>query len=136
MDFRFPPALLVLLHQRVSVGQRLEALFRVAQLGCDVRQPGAKVWDEHRCPGGPEGGDPLAYLGYLFLALALHRQRPPTQDRSLDRPLCKALLCRERDDSLCVRMYSRHIPAKLRDEGCETPRERQTKGMRQLVCQR
>src|SRR5207249_7073743 len=63
-------------------------------------------------------------------------QRPPTQDRALDRPLCKALLGRERDSRLCVRLYGRYVPAELRDEGRETPRKRQTKGMRQLVRQR
>ena len=125
----------MLLYQGVGLGQRLEAVFRVAQVGRDVRQHGAQVWDEHRCPGGSVGGDPLAYLGYLLLALALHGQRPPPQDHSLDRPLCKALLGRERDSRLCVRLYVRHVAAKLRDEGRETPRKRQTKGMRQLVRQ-
>ena len=102
----------------------------------DVRQQGAKVWDVQRCPGGPPGGDPLADLGHPRLALALHGQRPPTQARSLGRPLWKALLGRERDGGLCVLVHGRHVPAKLRDEGRPTPRKRQTKGMRQRVRQR
>jgi hypothetical protein len=52
------------------------------------------------------------------------------------RPLCKALLSRERDGGLCLLVHGRHIPAKLQDEGRGNPRIRQTKGMRQLVCQR
>ena len=135
-DFRFPPTFLLLLHQGVGLGQRLEAVFRVAEVGADVRQPGAKVWDEHAAPVARESSDPLADLGYLLLTLALEGQRPATQDRSLGRPLCKALLGRERDSRLCVRVHGRHVPAKLRDEGRQTPRKRQTIGMRQLVRQR
>jgi hypothetical protein len=45
MDFRLPPAFLLLLHQGVGLGQRLEAVFRVAQVGSDIRQQGAQVWD-------------------------------------------------------------------------------------------
>ena len=78
IDFRFPPAFLLLLHQGVGLGQRLEAVCRVAQVGTDVRQQGAKVWDDQRCPGGPQGSNPLADLGHPRLALALHGQRPPT----------------------------------------------------------
>ena len=37
-DFRFPPAVLMLLHQGVGLSQRLEAIFRVAQVGRDFRQ--------------------------------------------------------------------------------------------------
>ena len=40
MDFRFPPALLMLLHQGMGLDQRLEAVFRVAQVGRDFRQQG------------------------------------------------------------------------------------------------
>src|SRR5215831_2288167 len=43
--FRFPEAFLVLLHQGVGLGQRLEAVFHVAQVGTDFRQQGAQVWD-------------------------------------------------------------------------------------------
>ena len=117
IDFRFPPAFLMLLHQGVGLGQRLEAVFRVAQVGRDVRQHGAKVWDEQRCPGGPLGGDPLAHLGHPLLALALHGQRPPTQARSHGRPEWKALLGRERDGGLCLLVHGWHVPAKLLDEG-------------------
>ena len=73
----------MLLHQGVGLGQRLEAVFRVAQVDTDIRQQGAQVWDTQRCPGGPPGGDPLADLGQPRLALALHGQRPPTHARSL-----------------------------------------------------
>jgi hypothetical protein len=55
-DFRFPVALLLLLHQGVGLGQRLEAVCRMAQMVTDFRQQGAKVWDVQRCPGGPPGG--------------------------------------------------------------------------------
>jgi hypothetical protein len=51
-DFRFPVAFLLLLHQGVGLSQRLEAVFRVAQMGRDFRQHGAKVWDEQHVPGG------------------------------------------------------------------------------------
>ena len=63
IDFRFPVAFLMLLYQGVGFGQRLEAVFRVAQVVTDVRQHGAQVWDVQRCPSGPPGGDPLADLG-------------------------------------------------------------------------
>ena len=82
MDFRFPEAFLMLLHQGVGLGQRLETVFRVAQVVADFRQQGAQEWDAHRCPGGLKGGDPLTYLGHSRLALALHSQRPPAQARS------------------------------------------------------
>jgi hypothetical protein len=101
----------------------------VAQVGRDVRQPGVKVWDRHRCPAGSVGDDPLADLGHSRLVLALHGQRPPTHTRSQGRPVCKSLLGRERDSGLCVLVHSQHVAAKLRDEGGETPHKRQTKGM-------
>src|SRR4029453_19324977 len=50
MDFRFPPAFLLLLHQGMGLGQRLEAVLRGAQVGTDVRQQGTKVWDVERLP--------------------------------------------------------------------------------------
>ena len=121
---------------RVGLGQRLEAIFRVAQVGSNVRQQGARAWDEHPCPGGPPGGDPLADLGHPLLALALHGQRPPAQDRSRGRPDWKALLGRERDSGLCLLVHGWHVPAKLIDPGRPKPRKRQTIGMRQLVRQR
>jgi hypothetical protein len=37
----------------VGLGQRLEAVFRVAKVVTDISQHGAKVWDVQRCPGGP-----------------------------------------------------------------------------------
>jgi len=135
-DFRFPVAFLVLLHQGVGLGQGLEAVCRVAQVARDVRQHGAKVWDIQRYPGGPPGGDPLAYPCHPRLALALHSQRPPTQARSHGHLGWKGLLGRERDGGLCLRMDGRHVPATLRDEGRLTPRKRQTIGMRQRVGQR
>src|SRR5882724_958081 len=78
VDFRFPPAFLMLLHQGMCLDQRLEAVCRVAQEGTDFRQHGAKVWDEQCCRGGSAGGDPLADLCHPLLALALQCQRPPT----------------------------------------------------------
>ena len=42
----------------------------------------------------------------------------------------------ERDSSLCLLIYGRHVPAKLRDVGCHTPCMRQSKVMRQLLRQR
>src|SRR5262245_51150465 len=94
-DFRFPPAFLMLLHQGVSLGQRLEAVFRVAQVSRDLRQQGAQVWNPQCCPRGLVGGDPLADLGHPRLTLALHGQRPSTQARSIGRPEGKSLLGRE-----------------------------------------
>ena len=125
----------MLLHQGMGLGQRLEAVCPCGPGG--HRRPPAqcKSMGLQRCPGGPKGGDPLAYLGHALLALALHGQRPPTQARSHGRPLWKALLGRERDSGLCLLVHGRHVPAKLRDEGRLTPRIRQTKGMRQLVRQ-
>jgi hypothetical protein len=38
MDFRFPVAFVMLLQQGVGLGQRLEAVCRVAQVVTDVRQ--------------------------------------------------------------------------------------------------
>src|SRR5262249_22036042 len=55
--------------------------------------------------------------------------------RSHSHQLCKSLLSREYDGSLCVLVHGRHIAAKLRDPGRPKPRKRQTKGMRQLVRQ-
>ncbi len=126
----------MLLHQGMGLGQCLEAVFCVAQVVRDFRQQGAQVWDGQRCPGGSPGGDPLAYLGHPLLALALHGQRPPTEARSQGHPEWKSLLSRERDGGLCVLVHGRHVAAKLIDEGRPTSRRRQTKGMRQLVCQR
>jgi hypothetical protein len=37
MDFRLPPAFLMLLYQGVGFGQRLEAVCRVPQVGTNVR---------------------------------------------------------------------------------------------------
>ena len=54
----------------------------------------------------------------------------------IGRPVWKSLLGRERDGGLCVLVHGRHVPAKLRDDGRQTPRKRQTIGMRQLVRQR
>ena len=72
-DFRFPAAFLMLLHQGVGLGQRLETVFRVAQMVTHLRQYGASVRDEPRCsPGGRQGSDPLADLGHPLLALVLH----------------------------------------------------------------
>ena len=51
-------------------------------------------------------------------------------------PLWKALLGREYDGGLCLFVHGRHVPAKLKDDGCPTWAPRQTIGMRQLVCQR
>src|SRR6266704_4024829 len=59
----------------------LEGICRVPQVVTDFRQHGTKVWDEHRCPGGLPGGNPLAELCHALLALALHGQRPSTQAR-------------------------------------------------------
>jgi hypothetical protein len=126
----------MLLDQRVGFGQGLEALCRVAPVATDVRQQGGKVWEEQYCSGGSPGGDPLEDLGHAFLALALQGQRPPTHGRSVRYPQWKALLGRECDRSLGVRVHGRHIPAQLGDGGDPTPRKRQTKGMRQLVRQR
>src|SRR5215831_14388847 len=102
----------------------------------DFRQQGVKEWDKHRCPGGPIGSDPLAYLCYPLLILAVHGECPSTHDRSQGRPLWKVLLRRERDGGLSLLVHGRHVAAKLRDDGRPTPRIRQTKGMRQLVRQR
>ena len=49
-DFRFPPAFLMLLHQGVGLGQRLEAVFRVAQAITDFRQQGAKYGTSSAAP--------------------------------------------------------------------------------------
>ena len=64
-------------------------------------------------PRGSVGGDPLAYLGYPRLALALYGQRPPTQDRSRGSPEWKALLGRECDGGLCLLVHGRHVAAQL-----------------------
>src|SRR5215211_5838031 len=85
------PGFLVLLHQGVGLGQRLEAIFRVAQVVSDLRQHNVKEWDEQRCPSGPPGGDPLVDLSQPRLTLALNGQRPAAQDRSHGRPEWKAL---------------------------------------------
>jgi hypothetical protein len=37
----------------VGLGQRLEAVSRMTQVGSNVRQHGAKVRYEQCCPGGP-----------------------------------------------------------------------------------
>ena len=103
----------MLLHQGVGLGQRLEALYRVAQVGSDVGQHSAIIWDEQSGPSGSVGGDPLAYLGHPRLALALYDQSPPTQDRSRGSPEWKALLGRECDGGLCLPVHGWHIPAKL-----------------------
>jgi hypothetical protein len=89
-----PVAFLMLLHQRVGLGQRLETVCRVAQVGSDVRQHGAHVWDMQRCPGGSLGSNPLTYLCQPLLALALHGQRLPTVARSIGSPEGKSLLTR------------------------------------------
>ena len=116
-DFRFPPAFLMLLHQGVGLGQRLEAVFRVAQVVSDLRQHGAKVGTSSAVPVARKAAIPWRTCGHPLLALALHGQRPPTQDRCPGRPLWKALLGRERDSGLCLLVHGRHVAAKLRDEG-------------------
>ena len=45
MNFRFPPAFVMLLYERVGLGQCLEAIFYMAQVGSNVRQQGAQVGD-------------------------------------------------------------------------------------------
>ena len=52
-DFRFPPAFLMLLHQGVGLGQRLQALFRVAQMVVNFRQQVAKVRQAVPAPPPP-----------------------------------------------------------------------------------
>ena len=94
----------------------------MAQVVTDVRQHGVKVWDKHRCPGGPKGSDPLADLGHSRLALTLHGQRPPTQARSPGRPLWKALRGRERDSGFCLLVHGWHVAATLIDHSRPTPR--------------
>jgi hypothetical protein len=42
MDFHFPHAFLILLHQGVGLGQRLKAVFRVTQMVTDFCQHSAK----------------------------------------------------------------------------------------------
>jgi hypothetical protein len=61
-DFCPLHALLILLHQGIGLGQRLEAIVRVAQMVRDVRQHEAQAWAGQHCPGGPPGGDPLTDL--------------------------------------------------------------------------
>jgi hypothetical protein len=72
MDFRFPAAFLLLLHQGMGRGQHLEAIFRVTLVGRDFRQNSVKPWDAQHCSGGLPGGNPLADLGYPLLTPALH----------------------------------------------------------------
>src|SRR5215471_15899297 len=105
----------------------------MAQMVADFRQQGVKEWDEHRCPGGPIGSEPLAYLCYSLLTLAVQGQHPSTHDRSQGRPEWKALLGRERDGGLSLLVHGRHIAAQLRDYGRPTPRRPQAIGMRQRV---
>src|SRR5215510_12676868 len=107
----------MLLYQSVSLGQRLEAVFWVTEVGSDVRHRGAKVWNEQLCPGVPKGGDSLADLRHPLLTLALQGQRPSTHARSPGRPEWKSLRNRERNGGLCVLMHGRHVAAKLRDHG-------------------
>jgi hypothetical protein len=114
----------------MGLGQRLEAIFHVAQVGSDFRQHGAQVWDIQCCSGGPPGGDPLADLGHPHLALALHGQHPPTHAHAPGFPEWKALRSRERDGGLCLLVYGRHVSAQLRDVGRPRPRKCQTIGMR------
>src|SRR5262249_39734934 len=123
IDFCFPPAFLILLHQGVRLGQRLEAVFRVAQVGRDVRQQDTKVRDAHCCSGVPKGSDPLADLSHSLLALALHDERPPTEDRSRGCPHGKSLLGRECYGSLCLLVHGQHVSAKLQDVSRPTPRK-------------
>ncbi|HEY7491535.1 MAG TPA: hypothetical protein VIH59_10565 [Candidatus Tectomicrobia bacterium] len=63
MDFRFPLAFLMSLHQGMGLGQNLETVFRVAQVVTHSRQQDAPVWDVQRRPGGSVGGDLLADPG-------------------------------------------------------------------------
>src|SRR5262249_19108443 len=109
----FPEAFLMLLHQGVGLDQRLEAVRRVAQVGSGFRQHGVIVWNEHHCPGGLSGGDPLVCLCPSLLALALNGQGPSTEDCPAGHPECKALVVRERNSGLYVLVHSRYIPATL-----------------------
>lgn len=47
INLSFPPAFLILLHQGVGLGQRLEAVCYDAQVGSDLCQQGAEEWDHH-----------------------------------------------------------------------------------------
>jgi hypothetical protein len=95
----------MLFHQGMSFGQCLETVFCVTQVGTDVRQHGAKIWNDQHCPGRTPGGNPLADLYHPLLTLALHGQRPSTQERSHGRPLWKALRDRERNGGLCLLVH-------------------------------
>ena len=106
----------------MSFGQRLEALFRVAQVGSDFCQPGTKAGDEHRGPDGLPDGEPLVDLDLPRLALTLHGQRPPTQERSPGHPEWKALLSPECDGSPCMLVHGRHVSTKRKDVGRYHPR--------------
>src|SRR5215510_3037454 len=105
-------------------------------MGRDLRQQGAKVWDGQRCAGGSIGSDPLAHPDHPLLTMALHGQGPSMQARSPGRQEWKSMLGCKRHSSLCLLIYGRHVPAKLRDVGGHTPRMRQSKMMRQLLRQR
>ena len=130
MDFYFPEAVLMSLHQGVGLGQCLEAVCRVAQMVTDLRQYGAIVGNVQGRPGGLAGGDPLAELAQSRLRIALHSQCPATQARSPGCPLGKSLLSRERDRGLGMLVHGRHVPAPLRDQSHQTPCKCQTWGMR------
>src|SRR5262249_53482738 len=84
----------------------------------------------------PPGGDSLVRPCESLLALALHRQRPPTQARAQGHPEWKALRGRECHSYLCLLEHSRYIPSHLRDDGRASPRICQTKRMRELMGKR
>src|SRR5262245_42933604 len=119
-DLRFPPAFLMLLHQSVGLGQRLEAIVRVAQVVTDFCQQGVKVWDAQYYPGSLPGSDPLMHQGHSRLTLALHGQRPAAQARSPDRPDWKSQLGREHHGSFCLLVRCRYVLAQLIDTSRQT----------------
>ena len=86
-------------------------------------------------PRGPVGGQTLVYLRDALVAPSLRGERLTPVHEPYCQPLCKSLLTRQRHQCLGLLLGCLPLPAQPMEPAAQSQGKRQTKGVRQLVCQ-